>query len=363
MNDSRYIWFFLGILGAFNGLILGLYLIFLTRKKTLPNLFLGCLLLALSIRIGKSVFVYFNPTLAKIYLQVGLSACFFIGPMLYFYVRSSLEQLTTIPARWKWQLAGLLAIIVVVGILYPYADYPQLWRSYIIRGIYGVWLIYIGAAVIAVKAPLTKLFSREAGVRSSLKKMETWVLVIVGINIVIFASFFLALIRAVGSGMYFSGSLIFSFVLYAIIFVLLYRKKPQGLFDTAAAPTRSPQKKVSDDSAAVLLGKLEQVMTEQEMFKNPNLTLSELAKAINISSHQLSQVLNDNLGKNFTSYINEYRINKACSMIAANHPFSLEAIGYEVGFNSKSTFYSSFKKLKATTPSLYKENLSKSGYS
>ncbi len=80
------------------------------------------------------------------------------------------------------------------------------------------------------------------------------------------------------------------------------------------------------------------MMVEKEMFKNPGLTLSELAKAINISSHQLSQVLNDNLGKNFTSYINEYRINRACLMIAANHPFSLEAIGYEVGFNSKSTF-------------------------
>jgi AraC-like DNA-binding protein len=101
-------------------------------------------------------------------------------------------------------------------------------------------------------------------------------------------------------------------------------------------------------------------MTGEEMFKNPNLTLNELAKAVNLTSHQLSQVLNDDLGKNFTSYVNEYRINEACRMMTKEHPFSLEAIGYEVGFNSKSTFYSAFKKLKSTTPLLYKAALTKS---
>ncbi len=93
------------------------------------------------------------------------------------------------PVAWKWQLLGLLVLIAGVGIMYPYADYPQLWNRYFIKVIYGVWFIYVGAAVIAVKGPLTKLFGRHAGVQGSLSRTEKWVLTIVGANIVIFASF------------------------------------------------------------------------------------------------------------------------------------------------------------------------------
>jgi AraC-like DNA-binding protein len=63
------------------------------------------------------------------------------------------------------------------------------------------------------------------------------------------------------------------------------------------------------------------------------------------------------LSKSFATYINEYRINQACELIANDSLIKLEAIGYEVGFNSKSTFYTAFKKLKNTTPTLYKESL------
>jgi AraC-like DNA-binding protein len=83
-----------------------------------------------------------------------------------------------------------------------------------------------------------------------------------------------------------------------------------------------------------------------------------VARKINISGHQLSQLLNDNLGKSFAAYINEYRIDRACELIANDRGIKLEEIGYEVGFNSKSTFYTAFKKHRGTTPSLYKEGLS-----
>jgi AraC-like DNA-binding protein len=356
MNDSKYILFFLGSLGAFNGLILGAWLLFLSRKKNLPNLFLGCLLLALSIRIGKSVFVWFDPALPKIYLQIGMSGCFLIGPALFYYVRSAIGQVTTLPRQWKWQIAALIGLILLVGVLYPYAAYPRLWNQYFFKIIYTEWFIYIVASAISLRSQLAKLFNKTS--RSSLKVIEKWVLSIFLANAVIFLSFFLAPVTH-QHNLYFGGSLIFSFVLYTIIFVLLYRRKTDDLF--YQAPNKYVNKKVSDDNASALLGKLEQVMVEKEMYKNPNLTVSELAKAVNISGHQLSQLLNDNLGKNFTSYINEYRINEACKMMAANHPFSLEALGYEVGFNAKSTFYTSFKKLKGTTPLLYKEGLTKAG--
>lgn len=53
-------------------------------------------------------------------------------------------------------------------------------------------------------------------------------------------------------------------------------------------------------------------MNTEELYKNPNLKLSDVASRMNISAHQLSQLLNDNLGKSFSTYINEYRIDDAC---------------------------------------------------
>lgn len=352
MNEGKYILFFLGGLGAFNGLVIGIYLLFLSRKKNLPTFFLGCLLLMLSIRIGKSVFAYFDPTLPRTYRQIGLSACFLIGPALYYFVRSTLEQITVFPRSWKFQIAALVGGIVLTGLLFPYAAYPPYWNHYIVYFIYAGWLLYMIATAAVLRRQWAKLFT------AALTGPEKWLLTIYAGNALIFLSFLAALVLPPHYDIYFSGALIFSFLLYFVIFMLLYRRKTSDLFNIA--PSRYAVKKVSDHDAAGLLHTLDQLMAEKETYKNPNLTLGELAKAVNLSSHQLSQLLNDNLGKNFTSFINEYRINAACKMIAADHPFSLEALGYEVGFNSKSTFYASFKKIMGTTPLLYKEGLRES---
>lgn len=357
MNESKYVLFFLGALGAFNGIVIGIYLLLRSRKKNLPLFFLGCLLLALSIRIGKSVFVYFNPGLARIYLQIGLSGCFLIGPALYYFVRSTLEQISIFPRLWKLQIAVLVGAILLTGILFPYPVYPKYWNHYIIYFIYGVWLLYMIATAFVLRRQWVKIFMKNAAPPAGLSNQEKWLLAIFASNALICLSFQMSLLFAVQASIYLSGAMIFSFLLYLIIFVLLYRKKTNDLFNIA--PPRNPVKKVSDEDATSLINTLDQLMTEKEMYKNPNLTLGELAKAVNLPGYQLSQILNDNLGKNFTSFINEYRIDAACKMIAANHPFSLEAIGYEVGFNSKSTFYTSFKKIRGTTPLLYKESQEK----
>jgi AraC-like DNA-binding protein len=66
--------------------------------------------------------------------------------------------------------------------------------------------------------------------------------------------------------------------------------------------------------------------------------------------------LNDKLGKGFTLYVNEHRIQEACRILSTDENLTIEAIGEEVGFNSKSTFFSAFKKLKGMTPAMYQQN-------
>jgi AraC-like DNA-binding protein len=138
--------------------------------------------------------------------------------------------------------------------------------------------------------------------------------------------------------------------------VLLYRKKTNDL--SSFSTQKYADKKLNEDEAQLLVGKLEKLMQEKKIFKNPNLKLNDLAKEINVSGHQLSQLLNDNLDKNFTLFINEYRIKEACKILSTKTNLTIEAIGDEVGFNSKSTFYATFKKIKGMTPNLYQQNIS-----
>ncbi|MFP7657017.1 helix-turn-helix domain-containing protein [Chryseobacterium proteolyticum] len=149
------------------------------------------------------------------------------------------------------------------------------------------------------------------------------------------------------------GSLVFSFVLYAN-FLILFNKKYHTT--EIKEPGRYSNKKISNEQVDSFVSKLEKLMEVEELHKNPNLKLNDLAIKMGISSHQLSQLLNDNLGKSFSTYINEYRIHEACVIIENGSFLKIEEIGYEVGFNSKSTFFSTFKKIKNTTPLLYRHS-------
>ena len=348
MYASKQILFFISALGAFNGIILSCYFFFFTKKKSLSNVFLGLLLLALSIRIGKSVFLFFDSNTPKVLLQMGLSACFFIGPSLYFFLKSSVEQTKEMPFNWKIILGFHGAIALIVGSLFPYSSYIGLWKSYFVVVIYCQWFGFMLLSAWILKPLILK--------QEPLKAFDKWLFTVYFCNLLIFIGYILGMYNAF-QGSYITGSVTFSLVLYVIIFTLLHRKKTDDLF--GYEPLKYNSKKIEDNEANVLIQKLENLFQQQEAYKNPDLKLNDLAKKMNISGHQLSQLLNDNLGKSFPNYINEYRIKKACELMLYDDRLKLEAVGYEVGFNSKSTFFAAFKKIKGTTPLLFKEGLVK----
>ncbi|QLC67275.1 helix-turn-helix transcriptional regulator [Flavobacterium sp. LPB0248] len=345
MDTSKELLFFFSALGAFNGIILGVYFFFFTKKKYLTNYFLGALLFALSIRIAKSVFVYFHPELPKMYLQFGLTACFFIGPCLYYFIKSAVDEVQIMPKSWKFILAFWGTLIVAVGILYPYEVYPKLWGGFFIRIIYFQWFVYIVFAGYELRKVLRKILIRKEKTTPS----EMWFGMLFLGNFLLFLFYFLAIMGA-SAATYISGAVVFSFILYLGISILLYRKKTDDLF---LLNGKISSKKIDSEEALLWSEKLEKVMSEKSLYKNPNLTLQDLSQEINISSHQLSQFLNNNLGKNFTSYVNEFRINEACKIITSSDKLTLESVGYDVGFNSKSTFFTAFKKHTGTTPLNY----------
>lgn len=349
MNIGQQILFFVSALGAFNGIVLSIYLLTGKKKRSVPTIFLITLLLALSIRVAKSVFLYFNPALPKIYLQIGLSACFLIGPALYFFFRSVQENVTRIPVSWKWTWGILSGMIIITGALLPYAVYPVIWNKIIVYIIYLEWLSGLIAAGFVLRQVLKTFLVNRTTVTST----EKFRLMLYAGNCLVFLAYLLSLANVI-YGIYIIGPVLFSCLLYLCLF---YNLQGAG-YENAVQPVKAERKKIAAPDALMWIEKLEKAIIEKELYKDPNLKLNDLAKAVNISVHQLSQLLNDNLGKGFSTYINEYRINEACRLISGNDHLTLEAIGYEVGYNSKSTFYAAFRKIKDTTPALYKEKIS-----
>jgi AraC-like DNA-binding protein len=100
---------------------------------------------------------------------------------------------------------------------------------------------------------------------------------------------------------------------------------------------------------------LSQLMQQEKSFKDPELSLKELAEKLNIHPNALSQVINTLENKNFYDYINELRIEefKLILIRPENHKFTLLALAYEVGFNSKTAFNRNFKKITGLSPTAY----------
>ena len=102
--------------------------------------------------------------------------------------------------------------------------------------------------------------------------------------------------------------------------------------------------------------KLEQLINEQHIYRNPDLSRDMIADQLGISPGYLSQLINTVTGNNFTTYINTYRVEEVKRMLqdSAFDQYSLLAIGMEAGFKSKSAFYTTFKKETGLTPNAFK---------
>ncbi|SDI84248.1 helix-turn-helix domain-containing protein [Chryseobacterium jejuense] len=341
MNIDNQILFFLSAIGVFNSVILGFYFLFFKRNKEISDLFLGLLLLALSTRIGKSVFYNFNPQLSKTYLQIGLSACFFIGPLLYFFVRSILQNLNYSFA--KYSLIFLMIAISVFGFLLPYKENPELWRRIIYYFINTQWFIFIVLSIYEAR----QIFRKLVTYRNQISYQETWVLSVIGGVFAIWLSYSLSRYTS-----YISGALTFSFSFY-ISFLLIYYAKNKTLISVISKEKYI--NKIDEKLVKEIQEKINILFETKKIYTNPDLTLSILAKELSIRPQLLSQFINANLNKSFTQFINEYRIDEAKRLLKESTQLKIDAVGFESRFNSSSTFYSSFKKITGTTPSNYQK--------
>jgi len=102
---------------------------------------------------------------------------------------------------------------------------------------------------------------------------------------------------------------------------------------------------------------LKQFMIDQKPYLNPSLTIRKLAEEIKMNSRDLSVLINQNLSQHFFDFVNEYRIKEAMKILKdpTKKEFTVLEILYEVGFNSKSSFNTAFKKHTGLTPTQFKK--------
>jgi AraC-like DNA-binding protein len=106
--------------------------------------------------------------------------------------------------------------------------------------------------------------------------------------------------------------------------------------------------------------RLLQVIEEKRLYRNSLLTLQDLADEMRISAHNLSEVINTRLGKNFFELVNSYRVEEVKRRLhdpEADH-LTILSIAWDAGFNTKSTFNAIFKRLTGLTPSQYRSRRS-----
>jgi YesN/AraC family two-component response regulator len=101
---------------------------------------------------------------------------------------------------------------------------------------------------------------------------------------------------------------------------------------------------------------LNSFMTESEPYLEPTLSIYDLSKQLNIPAKDLSLLINHNLNQHFFDYVNGFRISKAMEMLKdpLKKELTVLEILYEVGFNSKSSFNTAFKKVTHLTPTEYR---------
>ncbi len=340
--------FLLSAIGGLNGLFLSIYFAFFVKQKSKATYFLAALIAVISVRITKSAFLYFSYQSSLVwFIQIGLIACALIGPFLYLYIYASTSENKQNKWGWIWHVLPVTAVLILLFNVYPYERQSTAWGIIIGKGIYTQWLIYVVLSIYLLKETVLKVFNKE----EKLSKKELWLL-----NLTFGVALIWIAYKTSWYTSYIVGALSFSFVFYISCLLWILNKKNSVLFFEELIKYNN--KTITDTEAHDISEKLDALFEEKALFKNSNLKLNDLANEIEVTSHQLSQFLNNNLNKTFNQFINEFRIKEAKKLIENNHQFTLEAIGYEAGFSSKSTFYAAFKKIIGTTPAEYKKQAS-----
>ncbi|TPN86840.1 helix-turn-helix domain-containing protein [Aquimarina algicola] len=337
MNYLPQILFSLGAIGFINSLIVSLYFLISKSYNKQSNRLFGLFLFVLSFRVLKSIFYAFSTADSIWYINTGPSFFFLIGPLLFSYLISVSKPKSFWAKNWKYHIVFWCLLVIALMIFVPFKENVQLNKEIILPIINVQLLIYIILSGLMVLYPKKNLIQYK------------WFITFISVNLIIWASFAL-----IDFDYFISGSIIFSVFFYTLFLFFLFNKK---IMDKIFIKNKIKKTVSQSIEFNKIRKQLDGLMQTEKLYTNTSLKIVDVAEKLELSVHELSKLLNDNLGRSFNDFINEHRIEEAKHLIVTENKFTIEAIGQKSGFNSKSAFYKAFKNHTGTTPAKYKASL------
>jgi AraC-like DNA-binding protein len=352
----------------------------LTHKKAgrISNGLLGALFLAICLNLADNFLLikrfYFSyPSLAL--WSVWMLLLF--GPLLYLYTQSVLFRDFSLSGR-KWlHFLPFITLTLVTEIGWQLEPRPaklSILDHIYIRNIpaYQYWdtgFIFLHFFVyIAFSLRLIRKFRQRLGDRfSDLQRLNiSWLsstLIFFTIAMIVAALNGFMGLTPLANYFYFVFTIILLILFVYINLVILKAMQRPALF-AGMKEEEEPAKGVRKYAGSVLtpeeskglLDRLQHHMQTTKPYLEPELTLEELSARLSLRPKILSQVINENTGQNFFDFINRYRIGEAKRMLTdpTDKKITVQEVLYVVGFNSKSSFNTLFKKYTGVTPSEFK---------
>lgn len=389
------------LLGAAHGLFLALALINAKGAGEAGHNYLAVLTLAFAIDLGHEFLFqshYLLDVLALAYVDPVINLIY--GPALYLYTRM-------LTGQTKFRLKGIhwLHFLPVTASILLILMLPELSPEQHAKILYGdgtavtqdegILLSAIGsiamAAVVSISVyialSITQLVRHARIIRQQFSSLERITLNWLRSLLIALSVLYLILIFDGFLSQLFNLDESINHLLYLTMVAVIYAmgylglRQPvifsQGLSDELARSITSQPNSQLDDTpqaeaapkvkyqtsaldnemSASLRDELVQHMATEKSHLNSKLTLAQLAKLLGISSNYLSQVINEQFGKNFFDYINGLRVEEAKRLLTdpALKDTNVLTIALDVGFNSKSSFYTAFNKHVGVPPGQYRK--------
>ncbi len=366
------------IIGSFEGILIGVFLLLKKSVKFRANFWLGCLVLAVTSLIFPGA-VYRIGLLSDFphVIHLHMVTIMLMGSTAYLYVRSCTQKdFEMRPILWLHFLPALLAL----GYHLPFYLQPEeekiiAFFKYFLEGDLGIPKVVSFVKILHPTIYFVICIRLVQDYRKHLSNTASYVdvafhrwlllfclVLLLPMSTIVF--FVLSSYKLFSATTFFAGLFLFilSVHLAAMVKPELFHTFPHQMLLPESAEERKQKYESSNLQATQkekYLAKIVGYVKREKPYTSAELTLAELADNVNIPAHYVSQVINEKLGVNFLDFINGHRVKAAQAMLTDSKwsHYTIISIAYEAGFNSKSTFYAVFKKQTGMTPSAYRKQI------
>jgi len=360
-------------------LFISIFLFTSDKGKRVSNILIGLFFLVICLNLADSFLL-----LKRAYFQHpawalwGSNLLLLCGPFIFFYTQSVVYSDFNLTKRRLLHLFPFLIFFSFSEISYLGAGYGtqiEILNRIIERklppAVYiGSFIIYIhffsylfGSLRLVKKYELAASNQYSADQKVTLSWLKTTIWFFLALMLVSTINSYLSLQSLIRPYFFVLSITVFLLLLF-IIFMLFKALRNPGIFSAwnekeieEAIQTPKYISPALDNEKQFILEKLQRHMLSSRPFLEPELTLDELAAQLSVKPKMLSQTINELLNQNFFEFINHYRIEEAKRLLTnpKDKKITVLEVMYEVGFNSKSSFNTIFKKSTGFTPSQYKK--------